>query len=100
MKNQTNNTAIKSSVKSAIDNIVDFRWVDADPLLLNDIDNDFIFTLTPFGDYTIMKYDYPSVCYRLYFNDNAISNDVDDIDYLKKLALKDYQNKLFKVFDL
>lgn len=99
MKNQTNIASIQTnSVKSAIDNI-NFNWADVDPYI-TDIADDVCLATTPFGDYTIKKFDYPSVCYRLYFNDYAISDYVDDIDSLKSAAIDIYRTKLSKVFNI
>ena len=96
MKNQTNDTTIKSYVKSAIDNI-NFNWPDVDP---TDITDDVYLATTPFGDYTIKKFDYPSVCYKLYFNDYAISDYVDSIDSLKSAAIDEYRMKLSNAFNI
>ena len=89
MKNQTNN----ASVKSAIDNIK-FNWVDVYKHNTTDSAYQVCFVRTPFGYYTINRCDYPSVSYRLYFNDRPISDYVDNIDILKDAAIKEYKMKL------
>lgn len=99
MKNQTNKATIKSSVKSAINNI-EFNWVDVDEHNITDSIYLICFVRTPFGYYEIKRCDYPSVCYRLYFNDYAISEYVDDIDSLKSAAIDGYRMKLSKAFNI
>lgn len=95
MKNQPNNT----SIKSAIDNI-EFNWVDVDKHNISDNTYQVCFARTPFGDYTIKRCDYPSVCYKLYFNDRAISDYVDNIDLLKSAAINEYRMKLSNTFGI
>lgn len=83
-----------ANIENAIANIEPFDWVDC-----GGMDDCEYFVITPMGEYAINYNEFHN-SYALYFNNNIISDYLDDIDELRNFAYNDYIHRIRRILGL
>ena len=77
-----------------VENIPDLKWADSENCEdIEDIFYEECFSTTPFGEYNV-RYFYYDKAFSLYFNDEKLLDNFQNLDDIKKEANNDYKNKI------
>ena len=92
--------AFNAGRESLIKNIPNLEWKDGDDRRGDEVNYiEESYSLTPFGDYSILRWYFPTDI-MLYFNGEHLKSGLISIQQAKQIATEDYKNKIKQTLGL